>query len=114
LKLLEEIRVEWWQGLSEGWLKPWTLDRIVMPLVRACENHAEQLTAALKKEPLSTREMDTWFTHYGKAGKGTREKMARDPHMFLKALGWKKKSRPNNWPPGRKASVSKMHRPFWR
>ena len=86
LKLLEEIRLEWWQGLREGWLKPWALERVVMPLAHANEKHAGQLTTALKQEPLSTRELQTWFTHYEKAPKSKREKMAGAPHLFLNAL----------------------------
>jgi len=86
LKLLEGINLEWWQGLREGWLKPWALERVVMPLARANEKHAAQLVAALKAEPLSTRELTTWFAHYEKAPKPKREKMANAPHLFLAAL----------------------------
>ena len=86
LKLLEGINLEWWQGLREGWLKPWALDRVVMPLARANEKHAAQLAAALKAEPLSTRELTTWFAHYEKAPKSKREKMAGAPHLYLAAL----------------------------
>ena len=86
LKLLAGIRVEWWEGLREGWLRPWALARVVMPLARANKKHAEQLTAALKKEPLSTRDLSTWFALYEKALKPKRENMVAAPHLFLDAL----------------------------
>ena len=91
LKLADEINQEWWLGLRKGWLKPWALERVVMPLARANKEHAEQLTTALKKESLSTRELKTWFTHYEKAPKARREKMVEDPHLFLAALASVKK-----------------------
>jgi len=91
LQLLEEMRPEWWKGIQAGRLSQWGASRVLAPLARANETHAEHLWAAQEKEPLSTRELTTWFEHYKKAANPQRERMAMKPHLFLKALTSKQK-----------------------
>jgi ParB family transcriptional regulator, chromosome partitioning protein len=55
-------------------------------LARANSQHADQLVRALSGNPLSSRELRSWFEHYQKANRATRERLVGHPHLFLAAL----------------------------
>jgi ParB family transcriptional regulator, chromosome partitioning protein len=73
-------------AVCEGRLSTWAANRIVAPLARANSEHADQLVKALSAAPLSTRDLRSWFEHYQKAGRVTRERLVNHPHLFRAAL----------------------------
>jgi ParB-like chromosome segregation protein Spo0J len=44
------------------------------------------LLVALGREPLSTRELATWYAHYGQANRTARARMVAQPRLFIQAL----------------------------
>ena len=73
-------------AVRTGKLSAWAANRVVVPLARANASHADSLLAALAVSPLSTRELQCWFTHYQQAAQAVRERMVGDPRLFLDAL----------------------------
>jgi len=73
-------------AVRTGKLSAWAANRVVVPLARANAAHADSLLAALAASPLSTRELQCWFTHYQQAAQTVRERMVGDPRLFLDAL----------------------------
>jgi hypothetical protein len=73
-------------AVRTGKLSAWAANRVVVPLARANAVHADSLLAALAVSPLSTRELQCWFTHYQQAAQTVRERMVGDPRLFLDAL----------------------------
>jgi ParB-like chromosome segregation protein Spo0J len=73
-------------AVRTGKLSAWAASRVVVPLARANAAHADSLLAALAASPLSTRELQCWFTHYQQAAQTVRERMVGDPRLFLDAL----------------------------
>jgi ParB-like chromosome segregation protein Spo0J len=73
-------------AVRTGKLSAWAANRVVVPLARANAAHADSLLAALAASPLSTREMQCWFTHYQQAAQTVRDRMVGDPRLFLDAL----------------------------
>jgi len=73
-------------AIRAGRLSSWAATRVVAPLARANSEHAEQLVKALSAESLSTRELRSWFEHYQKANRVTRERLVSHPRLFLAAL----------------------------
>ena len=73
-------------AVIEGRLSSWAASRVVVPLARANSEHADQLVKALSVAPLSTRELRSWFEHYQKASRVTRERLINHPRLFLAAL----------------------------
>jgi ParB/RepB/Spo0J family partition protein len=69
-----------------GRISSWAASRVLAPLARANTAHAVGLAGWIAKEGASTRDLVTWFRHYRKSNRTTREKMARDPSLFLKAV----------------------------
>ena len=82
------------QGLSEalftaicrGELSTWAASRVLVPLARANNDQAQTLLTALQRDPLSTRELHTWYQHYQKANHLKRERMLAQPRLFCQAL----------------------------
>lgn len=86
LKLLSGLPDAALTAVREGRLSSWAASRVVAPLARANSEHADQLVKALSGAPLSTRELRSWFEHYQKATRTTRERLVSHPHLFLAAL----------------------------
>lgn len=76
--LLEAVRQEQ--------LSTWAATRILVPLARANAEHAKQLLAYLAQQPMSTRDLHTWFKHYQRANRITRVRMVDNPSLFLDAV----------------------------
>ncbi|MCP3882220.1 MAG: DUF2336 domain-containing protein [Sulfitobacter sp.] len=55
-------------------------------MARANTDHAQTLIASLQREPLSTRELHTWYQHYQKANRSKRGRMLAQPRLFCQAL----------------------------
>jgi hypothetical protein len=73
-------------AVRDGKLSSWAASRIVVPLARANTEHADRLLTALVEAPLSSRALRTWFEHYQKASRGSRERMVSHPGLLLDAL----------------------------
>jgi ParB family chromosome partitioning protein len=86
LQLLSALPESGLAAVCAGRLSTWAATRVIAPLARASTTHAEQLLAALKEAPLSTRELCRWFDHYQKARRGVRERMVKHPKLFVQAL----------------------------
>jgi ParB-like chromosome segregation protein Spo0J len=72
-------------AVREGWLSSWAAVRVVAPLARANDKHADRLLQALAGAPLSTRALHDWFAHYQCASRITRERLVDHPQLFVEA-----------------------------
>lgn len=72
--------------IRRGCVSTWAATRILAPIARAMPDHAKQLAESMIKEPISTRELALFFSHYQRANRRQREKMVLEPVLFLKAL----------------------------
>lgn len=86
LALLSALSDEALAAVQRGTLSCWSASRVFVPLARANGKHADRLLAALRKEPLSTRDLGRWFAEYSKASKIARERMVDQPRLLLQAL----------------------------
>jgi ParB-like chromosome segregation protein Spo0J len=86
LQLLSALPESGLAAVCAGRLSTWAATRVIAPLARASSAHAEQLLAALREAPLSTRELCRWFEHYQKARRSVRERMVKHPKLFVQAL----------------------------
>jgi ParB family transcriptional regulator, chromosome partitioning protein len=72
--------------VRNGVISAWSAQRVLVPWARANAEHAVLVAAALKKENIPTRKLAVFFDHYKRSNRKTRQNMADDPHLFLKAL----------------------------
>jgi ParB-like chromosome segregation protein Spo0J len=73
-------------AICQGELSTWAATRVLAPLARANSEQAQRLLTALQRDPLSTRELHTWYQHYQKANQRQRERMLAQPRLFCQAL----------------------------
>jgi ParB/RepB/Spo0J family partition protein len=83
VSVLPEVVLE---SVRRGDVSTWSASRVLAPLARANPEHATALTKNLIKEHISTRDLVEFFRHYQKTNRDGREKMVRQPVLFLKAL----------------------------
>lgn len=86
LALVSALPEVFQEAVRSGELSTWVANRVLLPLARANEADAHALLGALRKEPLSSRALATWFDHYQRANGVQRERMVEHPHLFLQAL----------------------------
>ena len=86
LALVSALPEVFQEAVRSGELSTWVANRVLLPLARANEADALALLDALRKEPLSSRALSTWFDHYQRANGVQRERMVERPHLFLQAL----------------------------
>ena len=86
LALLSQLGEGLQEAVREGVLASWAASRVLVPLARANSADAQQLLAALRQEPLSTRELTTWYAHYARAKGSARTRMVAQPRLFIQAL----------------------------
>jgi len=86
LALVSALPEVFQEAVRSGELSTWVANRVLLPLARANETDAHTLLDALRKEPLSSRALATWFDHYQRANGVQRERMVERPHLFLQAL----------------------------
>lgn len=89
LKLLSALPEAALAAVRDGRLSSWAAVRVIAPLARARVEDSEQLLRALGEAPLSTRELKRWFEHYCKSTREVRERMVRNPKLFVAALNEK-------------------------
>jgi ParB-like chromosome segregation protein Spo0J len=86
LALLSQLSESLQEAVRQGVLSTWAASRVFVPLARANAADAEALLTALRSAPLSTRELATWYAHYGKANSTARARLLAHPRLFVQAL----------------------------
>jgi len=86
LSLLDALPEEILAKVRSGRLSSWAASRVLAPLARANGDHATALCRWISREHVSTRDLAAFFAHYQSATTITRERMAADPSLFMKAL----------------------------
>lgn len=86
LDLVRELPEEILAAVSSGAVSMWSATRILVPLARANRDHALKLTAFLKGNSLSTRDVKYFFEIYKTSNHSVRSRMINDPSLFLKAV----------------------------
>jgi ParB/RepB/Spo0J family partition protein len=86
LDLLNALPEEILQEVRSGRLSSWAASRVLAPLARANADHAGSLGRWVTREHVSTRDLVDFFDHYKSSAAITRERMAAEPSIFMKAL----------------------------
>ena len=86
LSLVQDLPEALFVAICQGELSTWAATRVLAPLARANNEHARTLLTALERDPLSTRELHTWYQHYQKANRLKRQRMLAEPRLFCQAL----------------------------
>lgn len=86
LSLVQALPEALLSAICRGELSPWAASRVLAPLARANNAHAQTLLSALQRDPLSTRELHTWYQHYQRANQQQRQRMLAQPRLFCQAL----------------------------
>ncbi|MCP3880261.1 MAG: ParB N-terminal domain-containing protein [Sulfitobacter sp.] len=86
LSLVQELPETLYTAICRGELSTWAASRVLVPLARANNDQAQTLLTALQRDPLSTRELHTWYQHYQKANHLKRQRMLAQPRLFCQAL----------------------------
>lgn len=81
------------QAVRSGGVSSWAAARILAPLARANSEHASQLLASMGSDPLSTRELQAWFSHYQGAQHRQRQRMVEHPRLFIDSLNERQSER---------------------
>lgn len=87
LDLIDSLPEEIKQAVLTGKISTWSASRVLVPLSRANERDARQLTEKLIKVPLSTRELTRLYEHYKKSNRVVRDRIIADPSLFAKTIG---------------------------
>jgi ParB-like chromosome segregation protein Spo0J len=86
LGLVQDLPEALFTAICRGELSTWAASRVLAPLARANNDQAPTLLTALQRDPLSSRELHTWYQHYQKANHLKRERMLAQPRLFCQAL----------------------------
>jgi ParB family chromosome partitioning protein len=86
LSLVQNLPEALFSAICQGELSPWAASGVLAPLARANNDHAKTLLASLQRDPLTTRELHTWYQHYQKANRLKRQRMLDHPRLFCQAL----------------------------
>lgn len=86
LSLLKDLPSIVRESHYQGLLSTWIITRVIQPLARANEEHANQLVAHLNKYPHSTRDIQLFFKHYESSNKEVRNRMISEPTLFFESL----------------------------
>lgn len=86
LALVEVLPESVQETIRRGLFCPQAAMKSLVPLARANAAHCEQLVAALAGDILSVREIDHLYRAWRRAEPAVRERIVRDPQLFLRAL----------------------------
>ncbi len=64
LNLVHDLPEALFVAICQGELSTWAATRVLALLARSNNEHAQKLLTALQRNPLSTRELYTWYQHY--------------------------------------------------
>lgn len=84
LDLLESLPEDVLKQVLSGVISTWAASRVLVPLARANQKDALTLADSLEREPMSTRQLQSFYEHYQKANRQVRERMLKSPGLFLK------------------------------
>lgn len=93
LGLLDALPEQVLEQVRSGRLSSWAASRVLAPLARANADHAAALSDWISRMHVSTRDLADFFDHYKAAAALTRERMAADPALFLKAMRVQKENK---------------------
>lgn len=86
LDLLESLPEKILHQVLGGVISTWAASRVLVPLARDNDTDAAKLTAHLEKDPMSTRQLQSFYDHYRKANRNVRDRMIASPSLFIKSL----------------------------
>lgn len=86
IEALPQVAVD---AVRAGELSCWGASRVVVPLARANHQHAEALVTAIKRHPVTSRQLLSFWQHYQSANRNLRQKMVDEPVLFFKSLAAK-------------------------
>jgi ParB/RepB/Spo0J family partition protein len=86
LDLLESLPEAVLNKVRSGLLSTWAASRVLVPLARANAADAEQLVGHLDKNPMSTRQLQMFYSHYQRSNREVRKRMLESPALFLKSV----------------------------
>lgn len=86
LDLLESLPEKILAQVLGGIISTWAASRVLVPLARANDVDAEKLSAHLEKEPMSTRQLRSFYDHYRKSNRKVRDRMLSSPSLFIRSL----------------------------
>jgi ParB/RepB/Spo0J family partition protein len=92
LALLKDLPSIVRETYYQGHLSTWAIARVIQPLARANEGHANQLAAHLNKNPQSTRAIQHFFEHYVRSNQEIRERIINNPLLFFESIENKHKA----------------------
>lgn len=86
LVLLGSLPQDVVQAVRSARVSSWAAARILAPLARANSEHAIRLLSSMEQDKMSTRELQTWFTHYQTSQHKARERMVEQPRLFIEGV----------------------------
>lgn len=86
LDLLESLPETILKQVLGGVISTWAAGRVLVPLARANDADAEKLSAHLEKQPMSTRQLKSFYDHYRKSNRKVRDRMLESPSLFIRSL----------------------------
>lgn len=86
LSLLKDLPPIVRESYYQGRLSTWLITRIIQPLARANEDHANKFVLHLNQYPQSTRDVQLFFKHYELSNKEMRSRMITEPVLFFESL----------------------------
>lgn len=86
LDLLESLPEKILAQVLGGIISTWAASRVLVPLARANDTDAEKLSSHLEKEPMSTRQLKSFYDHYRKSNRKVRDRMLSSPSLFIRSL----------------------------
>lgn len=102
MDLLESLPDDVLKHVLAGVISTWAASRVLVPLARANPEDAKKLAARLEHEPMSTRQLKTFYDHYQKANRQVRERMLNSPALFIKSNEFQQNSGKNEQGPEEK------------
>lgn len=102
MDLLESLPDDVLKHVLTGIISTWAASRVLAPLARANPEDAKKLAARLEHEPMSTRQLKTFYDHYQKANRQVRERMLNSPSLFIKSNEFQQNSTKNEQGPEEK------------
>jgi len=86
LALIDCLSDEILDLVRKGHISTWAAARVLAPMARAIPDHAHILAERLAKDPISTRDLTEFYRYYKESNRKKRERMIRDPGLFIKVL----------------------------
>lgn len=86
LSLLKDLPVAARAFHYQGRISTWIITRVIQPLARAKEEHANQLVIYLSKNKQTTRDILKFYEHYESSNQEVRNRMVNNPLLFFESI----------------------------